>query len=581
MKQKMQRFYTLFCLMKKIINRGLILPVLLVILNIPLFYNLVRPGFFPMQDDLQAFRIQQMVKCLKDFQIPCRWIPDMGYKYGYPQFNFYPPSIFYLGGVMNLTGIQVIDAVKILFILGFILSAITMYIFLKSTLGKWPAFVGSMLYNVVPYKATEVYVRGSLSEFWAFVFFPLIFWSSYQLINSGRLKYFIWLSLSLALLLTTHNLMSFIFLLPLTVWILAVLIIYRKWQVFPKIILSFLLGLGLAAFFTIPVIFEGKFVHLETLTGGYFDWRQHFVDLKQLFLSNQFGYGSSQLGPNDDLSLSVGIVHWVLALFAFILSAVYFKRDKKISILVMALSGVELIILFLMHQKSSFIWEKLPGLYLLQFPWRFLSDSTFILSFLGSIGIYIIGRYQKKVAVVAGIAVILALFILHGSFFKPKDWFYISDTDKFSGPSWEKQLTISIFDYLPIYAKLPPNKKAPDFPETLDGKAEFISYQKGSDFQKSEVNITEQATLRLPLFDFPGMEVQIDGKKVNHWHDDCRDQPYCLGLITFKINQGTHQFEARLKNTPVRSISNIITIVSILIVLGLFINIKRDDKNFA
>src|SRR3989344_6624353 len=115
--------------------------VIILILIIPSFFALLKPGFFPMQDDLQAFRIHQMVECFKDFQIPCRWVPDPGYQYGYPQFNFYPPSVYYLGEIIHLTGIQFIDAVKILFILGFILSALTCFIFLKSLFGQWPAFL--------------------------------------------------------------------------------------------------------------------------------------------------------------------------------------------------------------------------------------------------------------------------------------------------------------------------------------------------------------------------------------------------------------------------------------------------------
>src|SRR3989338_5448138 len=117
--------------MYKILNKGFFIPIILIIFIIPLFSSLIRPGFFPMQDDLQAFRVHQMVKCLKDFQIPCRWIPDMGYQYGYPQFNFYPPSIYYLGAFLHLIGIQVIDTVKILFILGFLLSSGTMYLLLS------------------------------------------------------------------------------------------------------------------------------------------------------------------------------------------------------------------------------------------------------------------------------------------------------------------------------------------------------------------------------------------------------------------------------------------------------------------
>jgi len=68
--------------------------LLVVVFTIPVCRNLLRPGFFSMQDDLQAFRIQQLDKCLDDGQIPCRWVPDAGYGYGYPQFNYYRISIY-------------------------------------------------------------------------------------------------------------------------------------------------------------------------------------------------------------------------------------------------------------------------------------------------------------------------------------------------------------------------------------------------------------------------------------------------------------------------------------------------------
>ena len=95
-------------------KKNIVWIILVVIFIIPTFWKLVRPGFFSMQDDLQAFRVYEMDKCFDDGQIPCRWVPDAGYKYGYPQFNYYPPSIYYVGAVMHRAGIQYIDAVKIL-----------------------------------------------------------------------------------------------------------------------------------------------------------------------------------------------------------------------------------------------------------------------------------------------------------------------------------------------------------------------------------------------------------------------------------------------------------------------------------
>lgn len=544
-----------------------------------------------MQDDLQAMRVHQMFVCFKDFQIPCRWVPDMGYQYGYPQFLFYPPAPYYLGAFIHLFGIQIIDSVKILFILGYVCSTIFMFIFLKAFFyGEskeksfikihLSAFLGAMLYTYVPYKAVEVYVRGALSEFWSLSFFPLVFWSIYQLINERKMKYSIFLAFSIAGLLLTHNLITLIFAPIAILWCLSLLVIKKGWKSLPKVFLGGVLGVGLAAFFTLPVIFEGKYVHLETLLGGYFDYRQHYVDVFRLLISNLFGYGSSGFGQDNSLSLSTGQIQWIVALFGFILSFVFLKKQKSISILIIIFSIVEAGVLFLIHQKSSFIWQSLPVMAYLQFPWRFLTISIFLLSFLGASTAFLIIQFNRKIGKIFVVLVLIGIFLLHGYFFKPKEWFGISDSDKFSGPFWEKELTISIFDYLPIYAKLPPNRVAPVLPEVLDGNVTFLSYKKGSNFQTGLTEVTEKSKLRLPLLDFPGMTVFVDGKVVNHNHDDCRKEEFCFGLISFDINKGTHTIMTKLKDTPVRSIGNVITIISFIILMFLLFKNYVPKKNY-
>ncbi|MDP3973525.1 MAG: glycosyltransferase family 39 protein [Candidatus Daviesbacteria bacterium] len=549
--------------------------LLALVLTIPLYYSLIRPGFFPMQDDLQAFRLYEMHECFKDLQIPCRWIPDAGYGYGYPLFNFYSPGVYYLGEIFHLIGFQFIDVVKILFILGFLAGTFSMFFLIKELFGAWAGMVGALLFSYSPFKATEVYVRGSLSEFWAQVFFPFIFWSSYKLIKTSQIKYLILLALSWGLLLITHNLMSFIFAPLFLVWVIYWMLAEKKWISLPKVIGGILLGFGLASFFILPLIFERGFVHLETLLGGYFDYRQHFVSLYQLFISNHFGYGSSFLGPIDDLSLSVGIAHWIVGLMAVILAILNFKKYPKVAGIILTLATVEVMVIFLMHQRSSFIWENFSAIWWLQFPWRFLAASYFFLSILGGAAFFFLQKLlDKKYVRILAVTMIAVLILLHGSNFQPKEWLNISDQDKFSQDSWQKQLTISIFDYLPIYAQLPPNHEAPPAPEILEGKVNIFSYEKGSNYQIGEVEVLEEATLRLPLFDFPGMEVTLNGKVINHVNDDCRGEDYCFGLISFTIPEGRHMIKVQLKDTSVRTIGNIITLVSFFIVVFSFAKIK-------
>jgi hypothetical protein len=64
----------------------------------------------------------------------------------------------------------------------------------------------------------------------------------------------------------------------------------------------------------------------------------------------------------------------------------------------------------------------------LQFPWRFLTVSIFLLSILAGLGVYLMPKFKIWV----GLIIIIAAFILNISFV-PKGWENITDADKFSG----------------------------------------------------------------------------------------------------------------------------------------------------
>jgi hypothetical protein len=545
---------------------------LLVILTIPAFFKLIRPGFFPMQDIMQVFRSFELDKCIADLQIPCRWIPDAGYGYGYPQFNFYAPAVYYFGEIFHLAGFQFIDSIKIVIGLGFILGTVGMFLLVNEFFGEWAAVTASLLYTYAPFKAQEIYVRGDISEFWATVFFPIIFWATYKLIKNGGNKYLFWTVVSIAGLFFTHVLFSILFIPLIIFWAVYWLIEEKKTKSLPKVFLIIILGFIVSASFTLPMLFEKGFVHIETLLGGFFDYRQHFVTLKELFLSNHWGYGSSVLGPNDDLSLSTGIVQWIMGLVAVIFALFKFKKDKKISFLILCFGAIDLFVLFLTHEKSSFIWSFIKPLAYLQFPWRFLSLSVFILSFLSGYVIYCFGKLKYP----AGLLVLILVLALNASFFTPKTWLNVSDKDFLTGAAWQNELTASIFDYLPIYAKLPPLSIAPEVPEILSGNAEFKSYIKGSNYQTGDLSVKEEARIRLPLFDFPGMTVFLNNRIVGHVNDVCSGEPFCMGLITFNAPVGDFTFKVKLENTPVRTIGNIISLIAFIGVC--FVFIKKDAK---
>ena len=549
-----------------------ILPVLLLIVLIPSISNLFKPGFFPMHDDMQAMRLLQMDKCIKDGQIPCRWVPDMGFGYGYPQFNYYAPTPYYVMEIIHLMGVGFLDSVKLGFALSLVVGAFGIYLFGSSLWGRVGGFLSAVVFAYAPYKAVDVYVRGAMGEVWGIAILPFVFWAARQVV-SGKKKAPLWFAISLALLFTSHNILTFITAPILVLWIIFISTInkiYRLPDFFFRIkliIFSLIWGGLISSFFVLPVFWERRFAHIETLLEGYFNYLAHFVSLRQLLTSSYWGYGSSELGPYDDISLSVGLLPWILPLLSLLLLIVLkgvplsdANGKKKVISSVLFFAVVGWLALFMSHLKSNFIWGNLPILSYVQFPWRFLTIATFAFS-AASGSLALTFPPKNKFISVAIILVVSFNLMLNLSFFRPARFIEVSDSEKFSGKNWQLQQTISIFDYLPIFAEAPPAERAPDTPVVVEGEVIVLDGQKRTNRQTWKLDVkSQEAVIRLPLFYFPEWKVWRDGE-LNEIDYDNK-----LGLITITLPSGEHFLEARLTDTPIRQLGNLASLVGILMI---------------
>ncbi len=534
--------------------------------------GLLKPGFYPMHDDLQVIRLLEIDKCVKDGQIPCRWAPDMGYGYGYPQFNFYAPNPYYIMEIFHLIGFGFLDSVKIGFILSFLVGVFGIFLLSKSLWGSFSGILAAVFYTFLPYRALNIYVRGAMGELWGMAFLPYVFWSSLNLIKTDDKKYILLFSLSLFFLATSHNI-TFIISLPLIFIWFALLLLTEKSKGLEGIksrIIKFILavswGLGLSSFFIIPAFFEKDLVHIESLIGGYFNYINHFVGIRQLLFSNYWDYGSPEVGHFDEVLLSIGIWFWTLPFVSLLVFLIKKEFKKIIAFLFFFLLGW--FSLFMVHPKSNFIWEKIYYLSFFQFPWRFLGISGFSFSLAASC----FAKFFKKSRnffLYAFLPVSIILVIFYLSFFRPSHWLYITDAQKLSGEEFTRQKMVSLFDYLPIYVKKIPENEAKEIPEVLKGEIEVYKIKKGSNWYHWEVNVkSSEASIRLPVFYFPNFFVEVDYKP------KAFDYSNEFGLITLNLEEGKHSIYVRLRDTPIRSVSNFLSLISFLLIP---IFIKRNN----
>jgi len=513
--------------------------ILLLVLFISLLtcVRLFRSGYFSMQDDTQIFRLQQFDQCLKDGQIPCRFISSGGLGYGYPIYNYYPPFAYALAETFHLLGFSLINSIKAIFILGHLLAGLGMFLLASAFWGNYGALLSTTLYLFAPYRAVDAYVRGALSEFLALSLLPFIFY----FVKKKKTRFFV---VFLTLLLLTHNLTSLV--------ILGLLFIYFLFQKQTKKLLLIFYSFLLSAFFLIPAVFEKNLVTLSTMTQDYFDYRAHFVTLKQLFFDRSWGFGASLWGPVDDMSFQIGWPHWLLFIVALLFTIKSKNHQNKILIFISSLVAV--FCLFLTHNRSTFIWTNLPFMAYFQFPWRFLGPFVFILSFIsGSLLLPF-----KKPQIILSLLLIL-IIALNLSYFKEDIWFpSLTDQEKLNSAELIRQSGAGLMDYWPNYSTNFPHQFAPTQPSSLQDIT-INDFNKNSHQAYLDITVkSPSAEITFPMVYFPNWQVCENNKILLH------SLTPDLGLITVNLSQGSHQLNLKLKNTPLRTISNLISLLSLI-----------------
>lgn len=541
--------------------------LLVLLISLIAVINLIKPGFYSMYDDMQVIRLQQMDMCIKDGQIPCRWVPDLGYGYGYPLFQYYAPLPYYTMEAFHLVGFSYIDSVKIGFGLSVFLSAIFMYFLSRQFLNKVPSLFATTLYVLLPFRAADLYVRGGMGQLWGMAALPLFLLGLELLIRKRGNKQIAFFAITTAVFFLSHNLTVLMSIPLLLAWFLVRMVMEKnkRLEVIKSVSVGFVLGLLMASFFIIPLIVERNQVHLETLTQGYFNYLAHFINLKQIFVSTQWGYGPTILGPEDNVFLGLGPIHFLFAALGFLVA--FFKTKEQARKLVIALFVVLMGSLFLTHERSSFIWSVIPQLSYIQFPWRFVLIAGFCASLLGA---FWLNSVNNKAAPIIYAALLIAILAFYGSFFAPKDWFYITDDQKLSGENYQRQITASIYDYLPKSASKNPDDQAPTTVFAGEGEIIIDSFEKGTNWYKVSLKVlSESAQIVFPSYDFPGWKVWVNDVEI-------KTERYSeLGLISVKLQKGNYNMVAKLVNSPSRTVGNIFSVVGLGVVSVLLFSKKK------
>lgn len=561
----------------------------------PLFHA----GFFSMHDDAQVVRVYEMAQALKNGQFPVRWVGDLGYGYGYPLFNFYAPLPYYAGAFFNLVDLDILLATKIMFFLGTILSGVFMYLLAREFLGRLGGILASLLYLYAPYHAVDIYVRGAVGEFWAMAFLPLMALGFYKVFKSSlrqesphgkelriknqesRIKIKIskeawkWIAvgaIGYAGVILSHNLTAMM----LTPFLLITLILFiylaikqKKLSIILDLLFIILLALGFSAFYWLPALFEMKFTNVVSQIGGGADFRDHFVCFSQ-FWHSPWGFGGSAPGCiADGMSFQIGKLQLMLipAVLLLLFSALLKKRRLND---MYHLSGRNAVVLltfiafllsvFLSTEYSKPIWEMVKPMAYIQYPWRFLVFATFFISLLAaSVLAFFRNRLLRLIICVMLVAMLLPY---RAKYFKPQEYLNLKAEDYISEENIKWKTSKISDEFLPKGFPKPqkPDGIAKDKIVALDKFSKISNLEIKSSRLRFQIEGENENLVLARVAYFPGWKVFVDGREKFFLVQN--------GQMFFTTPKGKHQVEVIFQNTLIRTIGNMASLVSLIVLLG-------------
>ena len=530
------------------------LPYLFIILlGAYAMWDLTTPGLHKTHDSISHIvRILSFQKALDDGQIIPRWAPYLFEGIGSPVLilNYLLPYFF--SSAVHGIGFSFIDSFKITLALSFILSGITAYFSFKSIWGKLPGLLAAMIYTWAPFRFVDIYVRGAFGEAFSFIFPPLILLSIHK-------KWWLLLTVSFTGLLLSHPVASALFCLFFFPYMLIYYYSKKDIRGIFLFFASFILALGISAFNVIPSIFETGYTKFSpSNTNPYV----HFPTLSQL-INSPWGYGYSETNTNDWLSFKLGLAQWSIIIFGCLFLLINFlrKTKKRIDTLMIYVLAFCFAAIIFMLEISAPLWKIIKLERLIDLPWRINILIPFLTSFLGA---WILNNLQGKFKYV------FLLIILFLSIYGNRNHLSIIEVLPHSENYYitSYQTGDDGGEYATIYRKTTRGTRFDEKIEVVKGDAKINITENKSHSISANIKAKEPTDVMIYAMYFPGWKVWLDNKEfsigkecnITKSKNETRDTS---GLILCQIPKGDHMIHVEFTDTPLRTISNLLSFISV------------------
>lgn len=538
---------------------------------------LFHPGLYTAHDIWhQVSRLYHYYQAFNEGQFPPYWIGTLANGYGYPLFFFSYHLPWIIAIPFLNVGFDIPNTIKILFMVSYVLSGITMYALAYHVFkNKWAGLLTSILYLWSPYRFVNILVSAAMGTAWVFVFLPLTLLGIYKTTDNKNFKIGILLTavgingMFLSHIMTSISLIPVLFLFIL--WALFKTQPHKRTKYIKHVEIAFALGIGLSAFYLLPALY---YSHLTQTASGAFDtlYQKHFVNLRQLIYS-KWGYGIADTAKEMNVSFQIGISQWLSILTLAILLILNHLRINQFQLiekvrgqrfLGIIILTIFFISVFMMVDASRPAWDLTNKFVILDYPTMFLFSATLAGSFAAS---WTFTHLDANWKILYFIFILFLAFYTNRNHLRVNAYTYIPVSLYIASET----TTNSFHEYLPQTASLqlfslPNNYIA--LPKTITVSNIF----QNTNTLSFTVETLQSSLITIRQIAFPGLNLYIDNQKTNFTID-------ALGRIQVILPQGIHSILIKFNETALIKISKLATIISIGILLLLIKKSYEEKKS--
>jgi hypothetical protein len=525
---------------------------------VTLFTVITLPSYFFGQDfmylnhdrNVHPIRLWHVENALYEGVLMPNWLSTFTNNMGSPVFllNWFLP--YYLAIIPRLIGFNLADSIKLVFLFSYVFSGYSFYLLAKLFLERKYALAATLFSLILPYRYTLIFVRGALGEAVGLSLMPVVL---YFFIHTKSKLSLIGTTVSLSLLIVTHNVLALYAVVMASLWLglhSRTLADYRR------SIWGGVFALLITCFFWLPALIEKNYTHIQTAL----DWSlEHFVPLAYLFA---FPARASTGLPHDlpygmTLNLGVFVCLLILAgLVSIVRRKVYSKQEIYLGLLFFIAILIQL-------PQSQPLWMTIPLLRLSVFPWRIHSVLMIVLPLLAGISLTYL---PKKLSSATFILVVFAQLGWQ-QIWQPLTAYL---PEKTYLPIWHDgssegeflPLTADRQEYIDWYYVAEPDEEL--WMSTQEYR--FIQTKQQATNLSATIEATTKTHVVVNHYYFPGWFGQIDGKPITI-SDNLEKYK---GRINFELSQGKHLLELQFKPTPIRVASRLVSLISLICLIAYY-----------